>query len=491
MIIECYTSGIKSTLIERKEFMMKGSTQLKPKKMPHTYVLLFSIMIVMMILTYIVPAGSYDRYVDEATGRTLVDPSSFHRVEQTPVTPFGLFKAVPQGMNAAANITFFIFVVAGAFQIITATGAVNEGILKVAKSFKGKEHFVIPIFMILFSLTGAFLGFSEENIIFVPVMIALARALGYDALVGMSIMTIGGNCGFNAAMTNPFTVGVAQGIAELPLFSGVWLRFIVWVVLLIVSITFVLRYGKRVQKDPTKSLVYDLELEEASEKSIDIDIEADFTGKHKIIFVILLLGFASILFGVYQWDWGIIEISAAFLIMGVIGGFIGGMGPSKIATEFVNGCRTIIFGALVVGVARGILVILQNGSILDTIIYNLASVISILPNYLASVGMYFIQVVINFFIPSGSGQAAATMPIMVPLSDLVGVTRQTAVLAYQFGDGFTNIIIPTASSLMATLSLAHISYDRWVKYLWKLMVIWVSVGAIFMIIASLINYGPF
>lgn len=203
------------------------------------------------------------------------------------------------------------------------------------------------------------------------------------------------------------------------------------------------------------------------------------------------MGFASILFGIYQWDWGIIEISAAFLIMGVIGGFIGGMGPSKIATEFVNGCRTIIFGALVVGVARGILVILQNGSILDTIIYNLASVISILPNYLASVGMYFIQVVINFFIPSGSGQATATMPIMVPLSDLVGVTRQTAVLAYQFGDGFTNIIIPTASSLMATLSLAHISYDRWVKYLWKLMIIWVSMGAIFMIIASLINYGPF
>lgn len=463
----------------------------KVMKMPHTYVILFCIIICMALLTYIIPAGEYARVKDEATGRTIVDPSGFQNVESNPVNAFGLFKAIPKGMNDAAKITFFIFIVAGAFQIITSTGAIEAGILKVSKVLKGNEQLLIPIFMFLFSLTGAFMGFGEENMVFIPVAIALSRMLGYDAIVGMSLVTIGGACGFNSAMMNPFTVGTAQGIAELPLFSGIGLRFIVWIVLLIVSIVYVMKYAKKIRVNPELSIVADIEKMERDSNTVDLNSDFKLKGSHYLVFLTLLIGFAIIVFGVYKYEWYINEIAAVFLAMGVISGFIGRMGPNVMAQEFVNGARSIVFGALVVGIARGILIVAQDGKILDSIIYALASIINSFPKSISVLGMYIVQIIINFFIPSGSGQAAATMPIMVPLSDILGITRQTAVLCFQFGDGFTNSIIPTASTLMASLSLAKIPYEKWVKYIGKLMLIWMGIGAIFVLIANVISYGPF
>lgn len=468
---------------------LKGKS--KVVNMPHTYVLLISIMIIMAVLTYVIPAGEYVREVDEATKRTVVDPNSFQWIENSPVNLFGVFKAIPKGMVDGATITFFIFLVAGSFQIITSTGAIEAGIYKIAKVLKGKEHLLIPIFMIAFSFTGAFMGFSEENMIFIPIAIALARALGYDALVGMSLITIGGACGFYSAMMNPFTVGVAQGIAELPMFSGIGLRFVVWIVLLVVSISYVMLYAKKVRKNPELSLVADLEKAERHENKMDLNEHIELKTNHILVFLTLIIGFAFIVYGVYKFEWYINEIAAVFLMMGVISGLISKFSPNQMAKEFVVGARGIVFGALVVGLARGILVVMQQGKILDTIIYQLASILVVLPKSLAAVGMYIVQIIINFFMPSGSGQAAATMPIMIPLADILGITRQTAVMAFQFGDGFSDSIIPTASSLMATLSLAHISYDKWIKYLGKLMLIWLSIGAIFIVIANAISYGPF
>ena len=216
-------------------------------KLPHTYVLIFCIILIAALLTYIVPAGEYARVQDPNTGKTVVDPNSFTRVEKNPVNLFEVLTAVPRGMMAAAQITFFIFIVAGSFQIITSTGAIEAGIYKVANMLRGKEQLMIPIFMFLFSLTGAFLGFAEENIVFIPVAISLARALGYDAIVGMSLVSIGGAVGFNAGIMNPFTVGIAQGIAELPMFSGIDLRLIIWIVFLIISVYYVMRYAKKLK----------------------------------------------------------------------------------------------------------------------------------------------------------------------------------------------------------------------------------------------------
>ncbi len=471
------------------------SEQTKPEKkkifkIPHTYVILFMVILTMAILTYIIPAGEFLRVEDPNTGRTVVDPASFENVAQNPTSFFDLWKSVPNGMTAASSIIFFIFIVAGSFNIINATGAVEAGISRVALKLKGKDMVMIPIFVVIFSIFGGTIGMAEETIVFVPIGIALARALGYDAIVGTAMILLGAACGFTSGFMNPFTVGVAQGIGELPLFSGIQFRLVILVVMVIVTSIYILRYGAKVKADPEKSIVRELELEE-KHKVIDLSSLPEFKTEHYLVLLTLVVGLGVIIFGVFTYGWYITEISAAFLAMGVIGGFLGKMGPSQVSKEFVNGARGIVFGALIVGIARAILVVMQDGLILDTIIYGLANAIQNLPQAISVLGMYVVQVVINFFIPSGSGQAAATMPIMIPLADVIGVNRQVAVTAYQFGDGFTNSIIPTSATLMAVISLAGIAYEKWVKFLWPLMTIWLAIGAVFLVVANAINYGPF
>src|SRR5699024_1325910 len=454
-------------------------------KIPHTYVMLFSVMLIMAILTYIIPAGEFDRYHDEATDRTLVDSESFHQVERNPTKPFDLVKAVPKGMEESAQIIFFIFIVGGSFQIITATGTIESGIGNLAKKLDGKEKIMIPVFVLIFSIGGFTFGMSEEVIVFVPIGIALARALGFDAITGTAMISLGAASGFSAAVMNPFTIGVAQGIAELPLFSGAALIIVVLIVMLIITSIYIIRYGEKVKKDPSASVVRDLEIEEKG-KNIDINNLITMTLKHKLILLIIGLGFITLGIGVFKFDWYIVEIGSTFLAMGILSGLVGGLGPSKVAEEFVEGAKGIVFGALVVGVARGILVVMTEGMIMDTLVYSLSNLIKILPRSIAVFGMYIVQIIINFFIPSGSGQAAVTMPIMTPLADLLGITRQTAVLAFQFGDAFTNSIIPTSGSLMACLSIGNIPYEKWFKFIWPLMVIWLGVGGVFLVIANAI-----
>ena len=462
----------------------------KKSRVPHTYVILFTVIIIMAILTYIIPAGEYDRMQDPSTGRTVVDPDSFHGVEQNPATPFDLVQAVPKGMNAAAGIIFFIFIIGGAFQIIAATGAIEAGISRVAVKLEGKDILMIPIFTIVFSIFGGTIGMAEETIVFVPIGIALARALGYDALVGTAMVTLGAASGFTSGFMNPFTVGVAQGISELPLFSGIGFRFVILGVMLILVNIYLLRYAKKVKNDPEKSIVRELEIEESDHK-IDLSNLPELTSRHIGILLLFAAGLGVIIYGVFELGWYITEIATVFLAMGIVGGFVGNLGPSKVAQEFVVGARGIVFGALVVGIARGILVVMTDGFIIDSIIHGLATGINALPTAIAVLGMYIVQVVINFFIPSGSGQAAATMPIMAPLADVLNINRQVAVTAFQFGDGITNSIIPTSAALMGVLSVAKIPYEKWFKFVYPVMLIWLSMGAVFLLIAHFIDYGPF
>ncbi len=457
-------------------------------KVPHTYVILSIVILVVTICTYIMPAGEYDRV--EIDGRTVVDSTSYHSVEASPVGFFELFKAIPQGYNDAASIIFFIFVVAGMFNVIMATGAIERGIGKLALATRGKEKILIPAVMAIFAAAGATFGINEEGIIFVPVGIALARAMGYDAIVGMSLVTLGASIGFSSGIMNAFTVGVAQGIAELPIFSGASLRIAVWIVMLIITAIYVTRYAKKVKADP--SLSYVLELEEAEkDQKLDLDNLEKLSVRDYLILLEVVVFFGILVYGVFKYGWYLTEIFALFVIMGIGAGFIAGFGPSRIAVEFVNGAKGIVFGALVVGIARTILVVMTDGMIIDSFLHGLSGLISHLPKSVAAVGMLFVQALTNFFIPSGSGQAAATMPLMVPLADVLGLTRQTAVLAFQFGDGFTNNIIPTSSVLMGSLSVDKIPYEKWLKYIAPLMGIWLVVCAGFMVLASVINYGPF
>lgn len=472
---------------------METSKREKPKKtnfkVPHTYVILLSIVLLVTILTYVLPAGTYERVQDPNTGRTVVDATSYHTVERTPVGIFDMFKSVPDGLVATANIIFFIFICGGAFAMIQATGAIDSGVSKAVLALKGKEKLLIPVTMFLFSIMGFTYGAAEEVIVFVPIGIQLARAVGYDDIVGVAMMSTGAAIGFSGGMLNPFTVGIAQGIAELPLFSGMWFRIIGYVVLYVIAVLYVMKYANKVKADPKASLVYDL-----VEHDLDSDAEKElpkFEFQHKLVLLVVGLGMAYMIYGVMKKGWYITELSTIFLAMGIIAGLVGKVGPSRLASAFVAGAKDIAFGALVVGIARAILIVMTQGQIIDTVISGLANALSSLPGSLNAAGMFWVHSIINFFIPSGSGQAATTMPIMVPLADIVGVTRQTAVLAYQYGDGFSNQIIPTSAALMGVLGMGKIPYERWFKYNWKLMVYWTLAGTVLVFIAALLNYGPF
>lgn len=461
----------------------------KKTRVPHTYVILFSIILLAAIGTYVLPPGVYNRAKDERTGRTLVDPASYHQVERTPVTPFGVFQAIPKGMGAASEIVFFIFICGGVFTALQATGAIDCGLSRAILALKGKEKLLIPVTMFLFSLLGATMGMSEEVIVFIPIGVALAHAIGFDDIVAVSMLSTGAAIGFCSGVANPFTVGVAQSIAELPLFSGAQFRIVGYVLLYVSAVAYTVRYANMVKNDPTKSYMYGVEKQGEHEiKSLD---NVDFTGTHKLVLLVILAFFAFMLYGVMYKGYYILELSTIFLAMGVIGSLVGKLSPSEIAKQFVRGCADITFGALVVGISRAILVVMQEGQIIDTVINYLALVVGKLPGGLAAIGMFWVQSIINFFIPSGSGQAATTMPIMTPLADMVGVTRQTAVMAFHYGDGFSNSIIPTSASLMGVLAMAKVPYEKWFKFIWPLMVIWTVIGSVMCFIAAVIKLGPF
>ncbi|MFL2099884.1 YfcC family protein [Desemzia sp. FAM 23989] len=462
----------------------------KRSRIPHTFVTLIAFTIVMAILTNVLPAGQFER--TEVNGRTVVIPNSYTVVDSNPQGLFDVLKSIPTGMTETADIIFFLFIVGGAFQLITDSGMISSGISLLVKKLQGKEKWVIPILILVFGILGSTMGLSEETIVFIPIGVALALALGYDALVGLGMISLGAAIGFFAGFMNPFSVGVAQEIAELPLFSGVGFRLIILAILWIVTSAYLMRYAEKVKKNPENSLLYNRKKgTHVTEGTINFDDLPPFTKRHLATLLVFVGGFAIIGYGVFQYGWFIVEIGSVFLGMGILTGFISRMRPSEIAESFVVGAKEMVFAGLVVGVARSILVVMENGLIIDTLINGLSNVISSLPDSLAVVGMYLTQIVVNFFIPSGSGQAAATMPVMIPLADTLGITRQTAVLAFQFGDGFMDSIIPTSGVLMAQLSIAKVSYDTWLKFIGKLMGIWLTIGLIFLLIANAIQYGPF
>lgn len=451
-------------------------------QVPHVYVIIFTLIVIAAIATYMVPAGEYER-TETDEGQTVVVDGSYTEVESTPVGFLEIFQSVHQGMVDGAGIIFFIFIIGGAFGIFRATGALDNAVTSVTTKMKGKEFYLIPVLMVFFALGGAVFGLAEETIPYIMIITPLALLLGYDSLVGAGIVLGGAAAGFSAAFMNPFTVGVAQGIAELPIYSGLGPRIVFWFIFVSVAIAFVMNYARKIKKDPTKSLMY----EEDKKKREQIkEVKRDeLTTRQGIILGILVLTVFVLAFGVIQFEWYITEIAGLFLLMGVVMGIVAKMNVNTIAENFVKGCETLVLGALVVGFAYGILAVLEDGQIMDTMLFAISNAVSGLPSQFTAIGMYIAQSLINFVVPSGSGQAALTMPIMTPLADLVGVDRQTAVLAFQFGDGISNILTPTSGYFMAGLAAAGIAWTKWVRWIWPLLLIQYILGGIFVTIAHL------
>jgi uncharacterized ion transporter superfamily protein YfcC len=461
----------------------------KAIRLPGTLTLVFSIVVATAAMTWIIPGGEFERA--EMQGRSVVVPGTYHTVEGEPQGISEILSAPLKGFVEAAEVIAFIFIVGGAFGLVNATGAVHASIRATTGFIDAHSVFrraTIPLLMAMFSLGGATFGMSEEVLALIPVFLVFARALGYDAIVGVAIPFIGAGAGFASAFLNPFTVGIAQGIAELPLFSGIEYRLITWAIVTAVAILFVVRYAGRVKENPEISpLAGTLSV---PEQDMSPEPEWDWTPRHKLVIAVSVAGLVGLAIGAIRFGWYIPEISALFLGVGLLAGILGGLGERKMTEAFLSGAKDMITPALVVASSRGILVIAADGKIIDTILSALSSVFTLAHPLISAYLMLIVQTLINFFVPSGSGQAALTMPVMSPLSDLLGISRQTAVLIFQFGDGFTNLIIPTSGVTMGVLGIANIPWERWARWVLPLELIYFVLALVLITLPVLMGWGP-
>lgn len=445
-----------------------------PRRFPHTYVLLLGLIAIAAVLTHVIPAGAFERV--EQGGRRLVVPGSYAVQAAHPAGIGDVFLAWPRGLKATASIVFYIFLIGGTFAVINATGAVDAAIGTVVAAGRGRGRWVLTVLMLAFAVGGGTIGMAEETLPFIPALVVLARRMGYDEVVGCAIALVGAGAGFSGAFLNPFTVGVGQGIAGVPLFSGMGYRLVVWTVVTAIAVVYVLRYAAGVRRDPEGA-------------TSGPEVQTIVTGRHVAVLVALGVSLGAVVYGAMELDWGLDQLAALFLAVAVVCGLAGGLGANATADRFIEGAAGIAGGALVVGLARGVLVIFDGAGVTDTLLHAMAGAVSGLPAWASVLGIYAVQVALSYIVPSGSGQAALALPILVPLADMVGVTRQTSVLAYQFGDGFSNILTPTSGYFMAALALARIPFATWARFIFPLQLIWLLAGGILLLIAHAIGWS--
>ena len=461
----------------------------KKFKAPDALVLISVLLIICALLTYVVPTGEYDRYTDPETGIEMVDPDSYHEVPKNPISFGELLMSIPKGLDESATIMNFLFIIGGAFGVLQETGTLDALINKSVKKLAGRERLIIPFFLIFWALGGSILGNFEECLAFVPMQIMLCLALGFDSVVGLALGLCGVCVGYMGAVMNAFTVGIAQQIAGLPIYSGMGLRFAVWTVLLITAIIYIWVYCGKIKKDPTKSVCYE---EDKCSIYREQEVEdVDFTTKHKLVFLSFLIGIGVIIYGVINYGFYVTEMGAVFICLTAVMGLLGGLGLNGTVSAFVKGAHNLLYACICVGFARALTIVMKEGMMLDVIVHSVTGVLLHVPPIIRAPFMFIVQGIINIIMPSGSGQAVVTMPIMIPIADVVGMTRQTAVLCYQMGDGLTNLFTPTGAPLMAGLAIAGISWGKWMKWFGKLFLLWTVIACAAAMVAAGIGYGPF
>lgn len=532
---------------------------MKLSKIPHTYTIISVVILICAALSWVIPAGEYSREIRDVNGteRTVIVDHSFHNVEPSPQS-WQVFGSLLEGFEKQAGIIAFLLIIGGAFQIMNSSRAIDTGILRFLHNTRkmerhrwlrsiGVNNVVIASIIILFSLFGAIFGMSEETLAFVIIIVPLAISMGYDSITGLCMVYVAAHVGFSGAILNPFTIGIAQGLSDLPLFSGFGYRFVCWIILTTILIVIVLRYAAKVKKRPESSIMYEADeywrnkeavAEEESEGkttrsayvvygmiffsliifSIYYPLTSFKVGEGEIafpampiftllfavtsflglrksnqFFILNLLGYTVVFLvvGVMGYGWYLKEISAIFLAMGILAGFANDENADGVINQFLVGAKDMLSAALIVGLAGGIIQILQDGRIIDPILHGMATLMEGTGKITSLVAMYFIQAMINIIIPSGSAKAALTMPIMAPFSDVIGISRQATVLAFQFGDGFTNMITPTSGVLMGALGLAHIPYGVWVKWFFKILIFFMIIGLLLLIPTVLIELDGF
>jgi len=455
-------------------------------KVPHTLVLLFIMMILAQVATYLLKPGEFDTTID-SRGHTVVIPGSYHEVKDAQkLEPWHIFTVIPRAFAQTQDIIFFVFIIGGALAVIRATGVIDAFLGKLIHKYREKPWMLIFFTMLVFSVGSSTLGMAEEFIPFVPILLILCLSLKLDNITAIGVMVVGYGIGYGVAALNPFTVMVAQEIAQLKPTSGISYRLFLFLPFFTVGFLHVYQYAKKVYRHPEKSFDTDVDM--------DLELPREDTvikKRHWFILLVIILALLLIIYGISElsgWNWYLVELGAVFMGLTVVVAVIGRLSPDKTAVEFSKGATELTTTALLIGFARSIALILEDGVVLHTIVDGLASPLGKAGPELGSVGMYIIQSFINFFIPSGSGQAYVTMPLMTPIADIAGIPRQVAVLAYQFGDGFTNMIVPTNAVLMGILGIGKIPYDRWFKFIFPLILKLWLLGSVALIFAVLIGY---
>lgn len=475
----------------------ESSKGIKQFKVPHVYAIIFALMVIFAVLTWIVPSGSYQR--QEVNGREVTVAGTYEQSEKTYIDEetgdevdlrqgvFDVLQAPTRGIQEAIEVVAFILIVGGSFQVITKTGAITSGMGRVVRRFKNKDILIIPIAMVLFALGGTSFGMAEETLPFFAIFMPIMMAMGFDSMTAFMVVFVGARTGYIASTINPFNVLIAQGILGIQGNPQLWLRMIAWVVLTVVAITWVVLYARRVKKNPESSITFEDDIAKKVEFAADESaLDAEFTGRQKGVLAVFIAGMCLIIWGLVTQGWYMNEISAVFLAMGLLAGVIAGFSQDVIAQEFVAGIADFAFSAIVVGLARGILVIASDGMIIDTILNALATGLGGIPAVLFTTLLYAVENLLAILVPSSSGLAALTAPIFGPLTELMGLNPEAAVWALSMGSATMSLICPTSAILVAGLGVCKIKLGQWWKTVWKFFSVVSLINIVFVAISGLI-----
>ena len=464
-----------------------AATSIKRKPIEfNTFFILFLVIIAVFVASFFIAPGEFERHV--VNGRSLVIPGSFHEITRDHLSFFDMFRAVPNGLIGAGSIVFLVLIVGGAVEVFNRTGAIPAGVAKLVKaSEKYHSSFVLILLFTIFAVLGGFLGWIEASIPFVPLVIPIILALGFDAMAAVALVVLGSMVGFALGPTNMYTIGISHQVAELQMFSGFGLRFVAYLVFCGTALAYLMFYAYRAKRDPSKSLVADIDV---SDLKFDPSIKDKVLEvRHIIQLCILAATFVITVYGMVYLKWNINDMSAAFLLSGIIAGIVGRLSVNDLVNALLTGAKGSMGGAMVVGVARGVQWMLEKSSLIDPAINTLSGYLSGLPPLGSAVGIFLVVCLLNGLIASGSAKAMALMPIIIPLADLVGISRQTAIFAYQFGDGLTNFAWFTYGTLLIFLSYGKVPLARWYRFLWPLLLFYLLLAVIFLFIAIEIGYA--
>jgi uncharacterized ion transporter superfamily protein YfcC len=454
----------------------------KKFSMPSAYTILFAIIVVVAILTWIVPAGQYE--MTELNGKEVPVPGTYQQVERTPQGIFDIITSPVKGYQDAVDVALFILIIGGFLGVVMKTGAIDAGIAQVTNKLKGKEKIMIPILMVLFGIGGTSYGMAEETIAFYPLLIPVFVAAGYDTVTAVAVILLGAGVGVLGSTVNPFATGIASGFAGVSLGQGIVLRLLILVVGEIAAILYVMRYAEKVRKDPTKSITYATREEDIKHFGAQQEGTSfpELTGKRKLILGLFALTFVIMIYGVIPFEdmgitaiptlwWWFTELASLFLIMSIIIGLVAGLSEKELIEAFVDGSRDLLGVALIVGLSRGITVVMNAGNMTATVLNLGERTLASTGSVAFTILTYLFYIPMSFLIPSTSGLATLSMPIMAPLGDFAGVARDVVITAYQSASGIVNLITPTSAVVMGGLAIARVPYDKWLKFVGKFMVI--------------------